>query len=100
MGIFPENQTDSNMKKVVTALAIGLIGSIGYSYRLSQKITELKAAQTLQESHTEALDRLVHSLEYKRSAQLYLLCTKPNQETLQLLADSCKADCMKYKQSK
>ena len=88
------------MKKVVSALTIGLIGVIGYSYHLSQEITELKAAQALQKSHTNALDRLVHSLEYKRNAQLYLLCTKPDQETLQLLADSCKADCMKYKQSK
>lgn len=88
------------MKKVIIVLAIGLIGSIGYSYRLSQEIAELKAAQTTQENYTEALGRLVHSLEYKRNAQLYLLCTNSSQETLQLLADSCKADCMRYKLGK
>lgn len=88
------------MKKVIAVLAIGLIGSFGYSYHLSHEMTKLKAAQATQENYTEALNRLVHSLNYKKNAQLYLLCTKHDQETMQLLADSCKADCMKYKQDK
>lgn len=50
--------------------------------------------------YMEALDRKVNALEYKKNAQLYLLCTDPSEKTMKLLADSCKADCLKYKQSK
>ena len=88
------------MKKVIIVLTISLIGSIGYSYHLGQEINKLKTAQANQENHIEAVNNLVHSLEYKKNAQLYLLCTKHDQETLQLLADSCKADCIKYQQGK
>lgn len=99
------------MKKSIVALAISIIGLLGYSFYLNQETTHIKAIQAKQERRIEAiradqenrigaLNHLVHALEYKKNAQLYLLCSDPSQENLQLLADSCKADCVKYLKTK
>ena len=71
-----------------------------FAFYLNKELAEMEAKLKEQQEYIEALDHVVHAQEYKRSAQLYLLCSNPSPETLQLLADSCKAECVRYKQSK
>ena len=51
--------------------------------------------------YIEALERYTRAQIYKKDAQLYLMNSQwNNPEVHELLADSCKMDCINYKNSK
>ena len=51
--------------------------------------------------HIEALEQYTKAQIYKKDAQLYLMISQwNNPEVHKLLADSCKMDCINYKNGK
>lgn len=51
--------------------------------------------------HIEALEQYTKAQIYKKDAQLYLMNSQwNNPEVHKLLADSCKMDCINYKNGK
>lgn len=88
------------MRKALIAIALVALCALVHSLYLSHELAKIKATQIQMAQYVEALDQKVNALEYKKNAQLYLLCTDPSDKTMKLLADSCKADCLKYKHSK
>lgn len=82
------------MKKVVIGSLL-IIVSFAYStIYLNAKVGKL-------EQYINALDSYTRAAIYKKDAQLYLMNAAHGNENMhKALADSCKNDCLKYKNNK
>ena len=82
------------MKKVVIGSLL-IIASFAYNIiYLNAKVDEL-------EQYINALDSYTRAAIYKKDAQLYLMnAVHGNENMHKALADSCKNDCLKYKNNK
>lgn len=82
------------MKKIIIGLCVIIVIQ-------ALCIVYMNSAIDQNTKYIEALERYTKAQIYKKDAQLYLMNSQwNNPEVHKLLADSCKMDCIKYKNSK
>lgn len=82
------------MKKIIIGLCVIIVIQ-------SLCIVYMNSAIDQNTEYIEALGRYTKAQIYKKDAQLYLMNSQwNNPEIHELLADSCKTDCINYKNSK
>ena len=84
------------MKKIIIGIGLGVIIVIQ-----ALSIACMNSAIDQNTEYIEALEQYIKAQICKKDAQLYLMNSLwNNPEVHKLLADSCKMDCIKYKNSK
>jgi len=79
------------MKKIIIGLCVIIVIQ-------ALCIVYMNSAIGQNTKHIEALEQYTKAQIYKKDAQLYLMNTAYNDENVhKALADSCKNDCIKYK---
>lgn len=79
------------MKKIIIGLCVIIVIQV-------LCIVYMNSAIGQNTKHIEALEQYTKAQIYKKDAQLYLMNTAYNDENVhKALADSCKNDCIKYK---
>lgn len=82
------------MKKIIIGLCVIIVIQ-------ALCIVYMNSAIDQNTEYIEALRRYTKASIYKKDAQLYLMNSQwNNPEVHELLADSCKMDCIRYKNSK
>lgn len=82
------------MKKIIIGLCVIIVMQALY-------IVHMNSAIDQNTKYIEALGRYTKAQIYKKDAQLYLMNSQwNNPEVHKLLADSCKMDCINYKNGK
>lgn len=82
------------MKKIIIGLCIVIAAQ-------ALCIVYMNSAISQNTKSIEALEQYTRAQIYKKDAQLYLMNAQyNNSEVHKLLADSCKMDCIKYKNNK
>lgn len=82
------------MKKIIIGLCVIIVIQ-------ALCIVYMNSAIDQNTEYIEALGRYTEAQIYKKDAQLYLMNSQwNNPEVHKLLADSCKMDCIKYRNSK
>lgn len=82
------------MKKIIIGLCVIIVIQ-------ALCIVYMNSAIDQNTKYIEALGRYTKAHIYKKDAQLYLMNSQwNNPEVHKLLADSCKMDCIKYKNGK
>lgn len=82
------------MKKIIIGLCVIIVIQALY-------IAYMNSAIGQNTKYIEALGRYTKAQIYKKDAQLYLMNSQwNNPEVHKLLADSCKMDCINYKNGK
>lgn len=89
------------MKKIIIGLCVIIvIQALCIVYMNSAIGQNTKHIEAL-EQYIEALEQYTKAQIYKKDAQLYLMNSLwNNPEVHKLLADSCKTDCINYKNGK
>lgn len=82
------------MKKIIIGLCVIIVIQ-------ALRIVYMNSAIDQNTKYIEALEQYTKAQIYKKDAQLYLMNSLwNNPEVHKLLADSCKMDCINYKNSK
>ena len=82
------------MKKIIIGLCVIIVIQ-------ALCIVYMNSAIDQNTKYIEALEHYTRAQIYKKDAQLYLMNSQwNNPEVHKLLADSCKMDCIKYKNGK
>lgn len=82
------------MKKIIIGLCVIIVIQ-------ALCIVYMNSAIDQNTKYIEALEQYTRAQIYKKDAQLYLMNSQwNNPEVHKLLADSCKMDCIKYKNGK
>lgn len=82
------------MKKIIIGLCVIIVIQ-------ALCIVYMNSAIDQNTKYIEALEHYTKAQIYKKDAQLYLMNSQwNNPEVHELLADSCKMDCIKYKNGK
>lgn len=92
------------MKKIIIGLCVIIvIQALCIVYMNSAISQNTKYIEAIDQNtkYIEALEQYTKAQIYKKDAQLYLMNSQwNNPEVHKLLADSCKMDCINYKNSK
>lgn len=92
------------MKKIIIGLCVIIVIQalciVNMNSAISQNTKHIEALDQ-NTKYIEALEQYTKAQIYKKDAQLYLMNSQwNNPEVHKLLADSCKMDCINYKNGK
>ena len=93
------------MKKIIIGLCVIIVIQALYIVYMNNAIGQntkyIEALEQYTNEYIEALEQYTKAQIYKKDAQLYLMNSQwNNPEVHKLLADSCKMDCINYKNGK
>lgn len=93
------------MKKIIIGLCVIIVIQalciVYMNSAIGQNTKHIEALEQYTNEYIEALEQYTKAQIYKKDAQLYLMNSQwNNPEVHKLLADSCKMDCINYKNGK
>lgn len=89
------------MKKIIIGLCVIIVIQALCIVYMNSAIVYMNSAIDQNTEYIEALERYTKASICKKDAQLYLMNSQwNNPEVHKLLADSCKMDCINYKNGK
>lgn len=93
------------MKKIIIGLCVIIVIQalciVYMNSAIGQNTKHIEALEQYTNKYIEALEQYTKAQIYKKDAQLYLMNSQwNNPEVHKLLADSCKMDCINYKNGK